>query len=60
MPVVRLIGVAMPSAHGQAMISVVTATNSAYVSAGLGPKSYQITKPRIARIITAGVKYAET
>ncbi len=55
-PVVSDIGVAIPSAQGHAMISVVTATMIAYAIAGLGPKSNQITNPEMARIITAGVK----
>ncbi len=49
-------GVAIPRAQGQAMISVVTATIRAKTILGSGPNVYQIMNPRIARIATDGVK----
>ena len=55
-PVVSDIGVAMPSAQGHAMMSVVTATISANTMRGSGPYVYQAMKPRMARIATVGVK----
>ena len=55
-PVVSDMGVAIPSAQGQAMMSVVTMTIVAYAKAGLGPRTYQTTKPAIASMTTIGVK----
>ena len=48
------IGVARPSAHGQAMISTATALTSACASRGSGPDSAQTTKVSTATAITAG------
>jgi hypothetical protein len=56
MPVVNDMGVAMPRAQGQAMISVVTATIRAKTIRGSGPTVYQVMNPRIARSATEGVK----
>ena len=56
MPTVSEVGVARPSAHGQAMISVVTRTMVAKMRRGSGPNRYQTTNARMARIITAGTK----
>ena len=50
------IGVARPSAQGQAMISTETAETSAKAIAGSGPKMLQTTKARIATPTTAGTK----
>ena len=55
-PVVSDMGVAIPSAQGQAMMSVVTATIRPNTSRGSGPNVYQSMKPAIARIATDGVK----
>ena len=40
-PTMIAVGVARPSAHGQAMISTATALSSAYVNAGSGPNASQ-------------------
>ena len=50
------IGVARPSAHGQAMISTATALTSACASRGSGPTSAQTTNVTTAIAITAGTK----
>jgi hypothetical protein len=54
------IGVASPSAQGQAMIRTDTATSSAYESCGGGPTSAQATAARMATSTTAGTNHAET
>ena len=51
-------GVASPSAQGQAMISTDTATTMAYAMAGSGPKKAQMAKAISAMSTTAGTKYA--
>ena len=50
-------GVASPSAHGQAMISTLTAVTSACASCGAGPSDTQMANVQMAMIITAGTKY---
>ena len=60
MPTVSDVGVARPSAHGQAMISTVTPTITAYASAGVGPRLYQPAKAPAAMISTAGTKMPDT
>ena len=54
------IGVARPSAHGQAMISTATALTSACASRGSGPMAAQTTKVTTATAITAGTNQAAT
>ncbi len=54
------IGVARPSAQGQAMMSTETATTSPYASAGAGPSTAQTIKATIAIAITAGTNRADT
>ncbi len=56
MPTVSDVGVARPSAHGQAMMSVVTRTIIAKTSRGSGPTKYQTTNESTARIMTVGTK----
>ena len=51
-----LIGVAKPSAHGQAMMSTLTAV----MTASTGDTNSQITSARIATRITAGTNQSET
>ena len=48
------IGVASPSAHGQAMISTETATTSACARRGSGPTSAHTTNATTAMAMTAG------
>jgi hypothetical protein len=57
-PTIRAVGVASPSAQGQAMIRTATAA----VKAGASPPSVPIQKPRVAaaRAITMGTKMPET
>ncbi len=50
------IGVARPSAQGQAMISTETAATKAKAMAGGGPKIDQTTKARTATPTTTGTK----
>ena len=54
------IGVASPSAQGQAMISTATALTSAWLIAGSGPHIDQTAKVTIAVSTTAGTNHAET
>ena len=54
------VGVARPSAHGQAMISTVTALISANVSAGSGPSTHHPSSVSSATPSTAGTKIAAT
>ena len=54
------IGVASPSAHGQAMISTATAFTSACASRGSGPNTAHARNVMIATTTTAGTKYDET
>ena len=54
------IGVARPSAQGQAMISTATALTSAWASRGSGPTRFQTTKATTATSTTAGTNQAET
>ena len=54
------IGVASPSAHGQAMIRTATALTRACASRGSGPKTAQAMNVMTATRTTAGTKYAET
>src|SRR4029079_17448582 len=53
------IGVAKPSAHGQAMIRTATALTSPNPIAGGGPKSDQTTKASAATATTAGTNQEE-
>jgi len=55
-PTVMDIGVAKPSAHGQAMINTETAATSAKMNTGGGPKTTQAAKVQTAITITAGTK----
>ena len=50
------IGVARPSAQGQAMISTVTAATSPKASRGSGPKTAHAAKAAIAMAMTVGTK----
>ena len=59
-PTMIAVGVASPSAHGQAIISTETKTNVENVKAGAGPSSIQNRKAAPAAIMTAGTKYAAT
>ena len=54
------IGVASPSAHGQAMISTATALTIAWANWGGGPISAQATNVTTATTTTAGTKYPAT
>ena len=54
------IGVARPSAHGQAMISTEIAATSAKTNRGSGPTVSQTPKATIATATTAGTKYEAT
>ena len=54
------IGVARPSAQGQAMISTETAARSACGSLGAGPTSAQATKATTAAPTTTGTNTPET
>jgi hypothetical protein len=53
-------GVARPSAQGQAMISTATALTSASASRGSGPRVAQTAKVTAATATTVGTKYADT
>ena len=55
-PTITDSGVARPSAHGQAMISTVTALTIAVANAGCGPSTNQAAKVAMAINITAGTK----
>ncbi len=59
-PTITLIGVARPSAHGQAMISTATALRMAKAIAGAGPQMLQTTNVTIAARITAGTNQPAT
>ena len=52
------IGVARPSAHGQAMIRTATAFTSAWARRGSGPKSAQTTNVTTATSMTTGTNHA--
>src|SRR5207244_853373 len=54
------IGVASPSAQGQAMIKTDTAATSAWAKRGSGPKNIQPANARTAAATTAGTKYEAT
>ena len=54
------IGVARPSAQGQAMISTETAATRAWAARGSGPTAIQTTKATAATAITAGMNQPET
>ena len=54
------IGVASPSAHGQAMMSTETADTNAYDNAGLGPQTDHATKASAAIAITVGTNHPAT
>ena len=54
------IGVASPSAQGQAMISTVTAATSAKVKRGSGPNIIQAANASSAAAITAGTNQPAT
>ena len=62
LPVATMIdsGVAKPSAQGHAMIRTATAATNPRVTAGLGPKSNQITNVAIAMKMTTGTNTRET
>ena len=53
-------GVASPSAQGQAMISTATAFTSAWANCGAGPRKYQAAKVATATTTTAGTNQADT
>ena len=55
-PTMIEVGVASPSAHGQAMIRTATVLSSARLNAGSGPKANQTTNVSAARPSTAGTK----
>ena len=55
-PTMIEVGVARPSAHGQAMIRTATVFSSARLNAGAGPSVNQATNVRAARPRTAGTK----
>jgi hypothetical protein len=50
------VGVASPSAHGQAMISTATALSRARLNDGCGPKANQTMKVSAAMPRTTGTK----
>jgi hypothetical protein len=54
------IGVASPSAHGQAMMSTVTAAIMAKLNLGSGPHVAQAAKASAAITITSGTNQPET
>ena len=54
------IGVARPSAQGQAMISTATALTSAWASRGSGPQNAHTVKVATATAITIGTNHADT
>ena len=54
------IGVASPSAQGQAMISTLTAATRPKAKRGSGPKTAQATNANRATAITAGTNQADT
>ena len=54
------IGVASPSAHGQAMMSTLTAASRPSVKRGSGPKIDQAAKAASATTITTGTNQAAT
>ncbi len=54
------IGVASPTAHGQAMISTLTAAISAKVKRGSGPKLTQAANAISATAITVGTNQPAT
>ncbi len=56
-PTMIAIGVASPSAHGQAMISTATAFTRAWASLGSAPQMLQTTNVRRLTRTTAGTKY---
>ena len=58
-PIMIAVGVARPSAQGQAMINTATALRIANVSAGCGPKAHHTAKVAAATTKTAGTKTAE-
>ena len=60
MPTMIAVGVARPSAQGQATISTVTALISANVSAGAGPNAHHSASVSSATPITTGTKTAAT
>src|SRR5437867_11318293 len=59
-PTIIEVGVANPSAHGQAMISTATKFSSALVKAGAGPNASQRPNVSAARAMTIGTKNAAT
>src|SRR5690606_4016653 len=58
-PTITDIGVARPSAQGQAIINTVVADTIAKATAGSGPKFNQVRALATAIIMTTGTKYAE-
>ena len=59
-PTSRAVGVASPSAQGQAMMSTVTSATVANTRAGSGPTSNQSTNAAIARARTTGTNTPAT
>ncbi len=59
-PTMIAMGVARPSAQGQAIISTATAFTIATAKRGSGPRSIQMAKVITATAITAGTNTAET
>ena len=59
-PTMMAIGVARPSAHGQAMMSTATALTSAWASRGSGPHTLQAANAISAMTTTAGTNQAAT
>ena len=57
-PTMIAMGVARPSAHGQAMMSTATALTSASASLGSGPQRLHAMNATIAVATTAGTKYS--
>ena len=60
MPTMSDIGVAKPSAHGQAIIKTETAVDTANAKRGSGPKNIQTRKVIAAIATTAGTKIEAT
>ena len=57
-PTISAVGVASPSAHGQAMMSTATAASSACASRGAGPRSNHRTNAASATVMTTGTNTA--
>ena len=59
-PTMTDIGVASPSAHGQAIISTATALTIAWAKRGSGPTNHQMKNVITAMPMTAGTNHAAT